>query len=138
MKGIRLDHIGIAVNNLEEGAKFWKLLGLLDDEDVEVNSEQGVKIQFLSTLQGEPTRIELLEPINPETPVGKFIASRGVGVQQLAFEVEDIKETIEHLLNNGIIMIDETPKSGAHGCLIAFVHPKSCGGVLVELFQKQH
>ncbi|MBT4059473.1 MAG: methylmalonyl-CoA epimerase [Euryarchaeota archaeon] len=138
MKGIRLDHIGIAVNNLEEGAKFWKLLGLLDDEDVEVNSEQGVKIQFLSTLQGEPTRIELLEPINPETPVGKFIASRGVGVQQLAFEVEDIKETIEHLLNNGIKMIDETPKSGAHGCLIAFVHPKSCGGVLVELVQKQH
>jgi methylmalonyl-CoA/ethylmalonyl-CoA epimerase len=138
MKGIRLDHIGIAVNNLEEGAKFWKLLGLLDDEDVEVNSEQGVKIQFLSTLQGEPTRIELLEPINPETPVGKFIASRGVGVQQLAFEVEDIKETIEHLLNNGIKMIDETPKSGAHGCLIVFVHPKSCGGVLVELVQKQH
>jgi methylmalonyl-CoA/ethylmalonyl-CoA epimerase len=138
MKGIRLDHIGIAVNNLEEGAKFWKLLGLLDDEDVEVNSEQGVKIQFLSTLQGEPIRIELLEPINPETPVGKFIASRGVGVQQLAFEVEDIKETIEHLLNNGIKMIDETPKSGAHGCLIAFVHPKSCGGVLVELVQKQH
>ncbi|MBC8437800.1 MAG: methylmalonyl-CoA epimerase [Euryarchaeota archaeon] len=133
---IRLDHIGIAVNSLEEGAEFWNLLGLVNQSDLELNEEQGVKIQFLSTGEGDTPKIELLEPTGPETPIGRFISRKGVGVQQLAFQVDDIEEMINHLMNNGIVMIDESPKNGSHGTRIAFVHPKSTGGVLVELVEK--
>ena len=136
MSKIRLDHIGIAVNNLDEGEKFWKLLGLLSDGNDEENHEQGVNIRFLSTDKGDPARIELLSPISQDTPIGRFIEKRGQGIQQIAFEVEDLQQTIQELINSGIDMIDDSPKSGAHGTKIAFVHPKSTGGVLVELLEK--
>jgi len=136
MSKIRLDHIGIAVNNLDEGEKFWKLLGLLSDGNDEENHEQGVNIRFLSTEKGDPARIELLSPTSQDTPIGRFIEKRGQGIQQIAFEVEDLQQTIQELINSGIDMIDESPKSGAHGTKIAFVHPKSTGGVLVELLEK--
>ena len=136
MSKIRLDHIGIAVNNLDEGEKFWKLLGLLSDGNDEENHEQGVNIRFLSTEKGDPTRIELLSPTSQDTPIGRFIEKRGQGIQQIAFEVEDLQQTIQELINSGIHMIDDSPKSGAHGTKIAFVHPRSTGGVLVELLEK--
>ncbi len=136
MSKIRLDHIGIAVNNLDEGEKFWKLLGLLSDGNDEENHEQGVNIRFLSTEKGDPARIELLSPTSQDTPIGRFIEKRGQGIQQIAFEVEDLQQTIQELINSGIDMIDDSPKSGAHGTKIAFVHPKSTGGVLVELLEK--
>ena len=136
MSKIRLDHIGIAVNNLDEGEKFWKLLGLLSDGNDEENHEQGVNIRFLSTEKGDPARIELLSPTSQDTPIGRFIEKRGQGIQQIAFEVEDLQQTIKELINSGIDMIDDSPKSGAHGTKIAFVHPKSTGGVLVELLEK--
>lgn len=135
--GIRLDHIGIAVNDLEQGVKFWELLGLTTSKEVETNEEQGVKILFLSTKQGPTPDIELLEPTGPDTSIGQFISKRGPGIQQLAFEVDDISQIISQLQSNGVEMIDEIPKIGAGGNKIAFVHPKSTGGVLVELVQKE-
>ncbi|MBO57621.1 MAG: methylmalonyl-CoA epimerase [Euryarchaeota archaeon] len=137
MARIRLDHIGIAVNSLDDGEKFWKMLGLTSDEDDETNHEQGVNIRFLKTSDlSQPPQIELLSPTSSDTPVGKFIEKRGQGVQQLAFEVDDLQTMIDELLDSGIQMIDKTPKAGANGAKIAFVHPKSTGGVLVELLEK--
>ena len=136
---IRLDHIGIAVNSLDEGEKFWRLLGLIpEDEDEEVE-DQGVKTRFIPIAK-EPQKaamIELLEPTGDDTPIGRFIEKRGVGIQQICFQVDDIHELINKLLDSGITMIDEKPRIGSKNCLIAFVHPKSTGGVLVELSQKQ-
>lgn len=134
---IRLDHIGIAVNDLEQGVKFWELLGLTTSKEVETNEEQGVKILFLSTAEGPAPNIELLEPTGQDTPIGQFISKRGPGIQQLAFEVDDIFQIISQLQSNGVEMIDEIPKIGAGGNKIAFVHPKSTGGVLVELVEKE-
>lgn len=135
---IRLDHIGIAVNNLDDGEKFWRLLGLIPEGDDEEVIDQGVITRFIPIAETEqmPALIELLEPTGDDTPIGKFIAKRGVGIQQICFEVEDLVVMIEHLINSGIRMIDSEPRTGSKNCLIAFVHPKSTGGVLVELSQK--
>ena len=94
--------------------------------------------RFFATSDGDTRKpmIELLEPTGDDTPVGKFLAKRGPGVQQICFRVEDIDEMISMLISNGIIMIDSEPRIGAHGAKIAFVHPKSTGGVLVELAEK--
>ena len=134
---IRLDHIGIAVNSLDEGEKFWRLLGLVPESKDEEVADQGVKTRFIpiANQAQEPAMIELLEPTGPDTPIGKFISKRGVGIQQICFQVKDINLLISKLLDSGITMIDEVPKLGSKNCLIAFVHPKSTGGVLVELSQ---
>ncbi len=134
---IYLDHIGIACENLENASNFWSLLGLIRGKD-EIVEDQGVTTRFFSTSSNDPDtpKIELLEPTNENTPIGKFLSKRGPGVQQVCFRVEDINEVISTLLDNGIHMIDTEPKAGAHGAMIAFVHPKSTGGVLVELAQK--
>ena len=79
--------------------------------------------------------IELLEPTSEDTPIGRFIEKRGIGIQQICFEVDDIYQLIDELLKSGVKMIDEVPRNGSKNCLIAFVHPKSTGGVLVELSQ---
>ena len=131
---IYLDHIGIACENLEDSSGFWRLLGLLQGDD-ELVEEQGVVTRFFSTSPDDPNtpKVELLEPTAQDTPIGKFLTKRGPGVQQICFRVENIKEMISILLENGIKMIDEEPRDGAHGAKIAFVHPKSTGGVLVEL-----
>ena len=89
----------------------------------------------ISNEMSTPASIELLEPTGENTPVGKFIAKRGVGIQQICFEVSNLNDLIKKLIKNGINMIDEIPRDGAHGKMIAFVHPKSTGGVLVELAQ---
>ena len=136
---IYLDHIGIACDNLDEGSKFWNLIGLTQGDD-ELVEEQGVVTRFFSTSSNDPVtpKIELLEPTGPDTPIGKFLSKRGPGVQQICFRVENLEETIALLINNGVKMIDTEPRNGAHGALIAFVHPKSTGGVLVELAQKSN
>mgnify|MGYP001430346888 CR=1 FL=1 len=135
---IRLDHIGIAVNDLDEGEKFWKLLGLIPSEGDEEVSDQGVITRFIPIAKEEqkPAMIELLEPTGEDTPIGKFIEKRGIGIQQICFEVEDITLMIDNLVSSGVRMIDSEPRLGSKDCLIAFVHPKSTGGVLVELSQK--
>mgnify|MGYP006226820759 FL=1 len=134
---IYLDHIGIACNNLDDASPFWRLIGLQQGKD-ETVIEQGVTTRFFATSDGDTRKpmVELLEPTEDDTPIGKFLAKRGPGVQQICFRVEDIDEMISMLTSNGIIMIDSEPRVGAHGAKIAFVHPKSTGGVLVELAEK--
>ena len=134
---IRLDHIGIAVNDLNQAEKFWNLLGIRANQPDEEVTDQGVITRFMpiSKEMSTPASIELLEPTGENTPVGKFIAKRGVGIQQICFEVSNLNDLIKKLIKNGINMIDEIPRDGAHGKMIAFVHPKSTGGVLVELAQ---
>ena len=136
---IYLDHIGIACENLEQSSKFWDLIGLLQGDD-ELVEDQGVVTRFFSTSSNDPTspKIELLEATGPDTPIGKFLSKRGPGVQQVCFRVENLENMIAHLIDNGVVMIDNEPRNGAHGALIAFVHPKSTGGVLVELAQKSN
>ena len=136
---IHVDHIGIAVDTLEEGSRFWRLLGLLGQEDDELVEDQGVTTRFFSTStsnnQDHPTQIELLEPTGPDTPIGRFISKKGKGVQQICFRVGDLNGLISHLISHGVVMIDSVPRKGSGGKMIAFVHPKSTGGVLVELTQ---
>ncbi len=134
---IYLDHIGIACDDLDQSSSFWKLIGLLQGDD-ELVEDQGVITRFFSTSSNDPStpKIELLQPTGPDTPIGKFLSKRGPGVQQVCFRVEDLEAMIALLLENDIQMIDNEPRKGAHGALIAFVHPKSTGGVLVELAQK--
>ncbi len=140
---IHIDHIGIATNNLDEASQFWNLIGLEMAANDETVADQGVTTRFFSTSpnQGEhdhPPMVELLEPTGPNTPIGKFLNKRGPGVQQVCFRVSDLQGLIGHLMANGIVMIDETPRLGAGGKRIAFVHPKSTGGVLVELTESNH
>ena len=134
---IYLDHIGIACENLDDSSSFWSLLGLIQGDD-ELVEDQGVTTRFFSTSENDPStpKIELLEPTGEDTPIGRFLSKRGPGVQQVCFRVEDIDSVISLMLENGIQMIDTEPRKGAHGAMIAFVHPKSTGGVLVELAQK--
>ena len=134
-KNVSVDHIGIATKSLAESEVFWKMLGFVQDLDDEVVSEQGVKVRYLSSpaLSSESTRIELLEPTAEDTPIGKFLAKRGPGVQQICIRVDDLESTLNYLDKEGVELIDKKPKIGANGALIAFVHPKSTGGVLVEL-----
>ena len=132
MTGGTIDHIGIATSSLDESQQLWAILGFTQGDD-KINSEQGVKIRFMNG--NTSTRIELLEPLGDDTPVGKFISKNGPGVQQIAVRVADIQETISHLLSAGVKMVSETPTLGADGHRIAFVHPSSAGGVLIELVE---
>ena len=135
---IEIDHIGIATNTLEEGSKFWTILGLEAQGLDDFVEDQGVTTRFfpLSSSETKGPNIELLEPSGPDTPIGKFLAKRGEGIQQLCLSVDNLELMITHLIKNGIIMIDQIPRKGAHDSIIAFVHPKSTGGVLVELKQR--
>ena len=99
-----------------------------------MNDEQGVRIKMFEG-SGLTSRLELLEPLGPDTPLGRFISKRGIGIQQLAVKVGDIESTISLLMESGVRMIDEQPVKGASGSMIAFVHPSSAGGVLVELVE---
>lgn len=133
----RLDHIAIAVPNLEDSLEFYtKQLGmnLITIETVE---EQGVRV---AKVDAGNTHIELLEPLSPDTPVGKFLAKRGSGLHHICMGVDDIVDQVSCLLEANVDMIDKQPKVGAEGARIAFVHPKATGGVLLELSQpvKEH
>lgn len=136
---IYIDHIGIATNDLDDASTFWNLLGLEQKKDDETVEEQGVTTRFFSTsvttTNQSPAMVELLEPTGPDTPVGRFLAKRGQGIQQLCFRVGDLHGLLAHLKENGVRLINEEPTRGAGGKLIAFVHPSSTGGVLVELTQ---
>ena len=136
MDEVSIDHVGIATNSLEVASEFWEALGFIRTGD-HMNEQQGVSIRmFNSTLDGEAgASIELLEPIGPDTPIGKFLANRGEGIQQLAIRVPDIQETMARLDGLGVRMIDREPVPGATGTMIAFVHPSCTGGVLVELVE---
>lgn len=129
----KIDHIGIAVKSLEASLPLYtenlklKLLGI---EEVE---SEGVKVAFLKV--GE-SKIELLEPLNSESPIAKFIEKKGEGIHHIALGVDNIKDRIKEIKENGLPMINDEPKTGAGGAQIAFMHPKSAGGVLYELCEK--
>ena len=135
LSGHALDHIAIAVQNLDEALAFYKTALGLPEIGIEVVAEQGVRVAKLDIGN---THIELLEPLSPETPVGKFLANKGPGLHHICVNVDDINSELAKLKYQGMRLIDETPKIGAGGAKIAFVHPKSTGGVLLELSQPQN
>lgn len=131
---MKIDHIGIATEKIDESLALWRdVLGLEVDSTEDV-TEQGVRVAMLPI--GE-SHIELLEPLSPETPVGKFLQKRGPGLHHVAVRVTDIHASLAHLKEQGIRLIDENPRVGAGGCLVAFVHPSSANGVLLELVQPE-
>jgi methylmalonyl-CoA/ethylmalonyl-CoA epimerase len=131
---MKIDHIGIATRQLEEGLAVWRdALGLTIDSTEEI-AEQGVRVAMLAV--GE-THVELLEALTPDSPVGKFLAKRGPGIHHIALEIDDIAASLKELKSKGARLIDETPRVGAGGCLVAFVHPSSTDGVLLELVQRR-
>ena len=130
---MKLDHIGIATNQLAESLAVWRDALGLEIDSVEEVAEQGVRVMMLPL--GE-THVELLEPTSPDSPVGKFLASRGPGIHHLAIEVEDIHAALSDLARKGARLIDKNPRIGAGGCLVAFIHPSSTNGVLLELVQR--
>ena len=127
-----VNHIGIATPSLDDSVELWSKLGFTPSED-KINEDQGVKIRYLKGSGN--TRIELLEPLSEETPVGRFINSRGPGVQQIAIDVDDIESMISDLIGIGVRMVSEIPVIGSDGLRIAFVHPSSTGGILIELVE---
>ena len=129
----KVEHIGIAVKDLEVSNKlFASLLGEKHYKEEEVVSE-GVKTSFFKS---GPNKIELLQATNPESPIAKFINKKGEGVHHIAFAVSDIKAEIERLKKEGFIVLNETPKKGADNKWVAFLHPKTTNGVLIELCQE--
>ena len=131
----KINHIGIAVNDLEAAIPYYRDQLKMTFEGTEVVEEQKVKVAFL--LVGE-SRIELLEPTATDSPVAKFLEKNGQGVHHVAYEVADIEAALADLKEQGVRLIDEKPRLGAHGSLIAFLHPKATGGVLTEICQPQH
>lgn len=129
----KIDHVGIAVNDLEAALKLYRDQIGLECSGTEVVEEQKVKVAFFPVGQ---SKIELLESTDPDGPVGKFIEKKGEGVHHLSFRVSDIEERIKQLKEQGVALIDEKPRYGAGGARIAFLHPKSTGGVLIELCER--
>jgi methylmalonyl-CoA/ethylmalonyl-CoA epimerase len=131
---MKISHLGIATKGIDEALKFWQdALGLENIHTEEV-VEQKVRVAMLPI--GE-TKIELLEPTSEDSPIAKFIEKRGAGIHHIAVEVENIEESLAKLKSQGARLIDEKPRTGAEGCLIAFVHPSAAGGVLLELIQEK-
>jgi methylmalonyl-CoA/ethylmalonyl-CoA epimerase len=135
MKPSHIEHIGIAVNNLESAIEFYeKILGL-KCYNIEEIKDQKVKTAFFRVGN---TKIELLESTSPDGAVGKFIASRGEGIHHIAFAFNNIEKQLKHAENNGIMLIDTKPRKGAEGLDIAFLHPKSTAGVLIEFCEDKN
>lgn len=129
---MKVEHIGIATRSIEEALGFWRDALGLEVKHTETVEEQGVRVAMLPI--GEP-RIELLEPTGPDSPVAKFLEKRGPGIHHVAVRVADIRAALARLKAAGARLIDEEPRIGAGECLVAFVHPASSGGVLLELVQ---
>ncbi|MTG96919.1 MULTISPECIES: methylmalonyl-CoA epimerase [Myroides] len=129
----KIEHIGIAVKDLQDSnILFSKLLNTMPYKQETVESE-GVTTSFFQT---GPNKIELLEATNPDSPIAKFIEKKGEGIHHIAFEVDNIEEEIIRLKAEGFTVLNETPKKGADNKLVAFLHPKSSNGVLIELCQE--
>lgn len=134
MKALRVDHIGIAVKNLDEALKFYTEVLGLEATGTEEVAEQKVKVAFLPCGDSE---LELLESTSPDGPIAKFIEKNGEGIQHIAIRVDNIEATLAELKEKGVRLIDEKPRYGAGGASIAFLHPKATGGVLLELSERK-
>ena len=129
---MKINHLGIATKGIDEALKFWQDALGLENVHTEIVEDQKVRVAMLPI--GE-TRIELLEPTSEDSPISKFLEKRGGGIHHIAVEVEDIEASLKKLKAEGVRLIDETPRIGAEGSLVAFVHPSSANGVLLELIQ---
>lgn len=132
---MKIEHIGIATRAIEEAVGFWRDALGLEVVDTEEVAEQKVRVAMLPI--GE-SRVELLEPTSPDSPIAKFLEKRGPGIHHIAVRVDDIRSTLARLKSEGARLIDETPRTGAGGSLVAFVHPSSASGVLVELVEQNN
>ncbi|MDY0313051.1 MAG: methylmalonyl-CoA epimerase [Desulfobacterales bacterium] len=133
MKIMKIDHLGIAVNSIEDGKKFWTDILGLSFQGTETVAEQKVTTAFFPVGESE---VELLESTAPDGPIAKYIEKKGAGIQHVALRVENIEAALAELKEKGVQLIDQIPRHGAGGAKIAFLHPKATGGVLVELCQR--
>lgn len=129
---MKINHLGIATKGIEDALKFWSDSLGLENVHTEIVEDQKVRVAMLPL--GE-SRIELLEPTSDDSPISKFLEKRGGGIHHIAVEVDDIDASLAQLKAKGARLIDEVPRVGAEGCLVAFVHPSSANGVLLELVQ---
>jgi methylmalonyl-CoA/ethylmalonyl-CoA epimerase len=133
MNATHIEHLGIAVANLEESIKYYEEVLGFKCYSIEEVKDQKVKTAFFKVGQ---TKIELLESTSPDGPIGKFIEKKGQGIHHIAFAVEGLQESLDEVKSKGIQLIDEKPRPGAEGLSIAFLHPKSTYGVLTELCEE--
>jgi methylmalonyl-CoA/ethylmalonyl-CoA epimerase len=131
---MKINHLGIATNGIEEALKFWGDALGLENVHTETVEDQKVRVAMLPI--GE-SRVELLEPTADDSPISRFLEKRGGGLHHIAVEVDDIEAALERLKQAGMRLIDETPRIGAENCKVAFVHPAASGGVLLELVEPQ-
>ena len=129
---MKINHLGIATNGIDDALKFWADALGLENVHTETVEDQKVRVAMLPI--GE-SRVELLEPTSDDSPISNFLEKRGGGIHHIAVEVEDIEASLAKLKAQGMRLIDESPRIGAEGCLVAFVHPAASGGVLLELVQ---
>ncbi|MCD6419279.1 MAG: methylmalonyl-CoA epimerase [Synergistetes bacterium] len=129
----KIDHIGIAVESIQEALKFYEEMLGIKCTGIEEVASQKVKMAFLPIGESE---LELLESTDPEGPIGKFIAKRGQGLHHIALRVDNLEDALNELKEKGVRLIDEKPRPGAGGAKIAFVHPKSSNGILLELCER--
>jgi len=129
---MKINHLGIATKGIDEALNFWSDALGLENVHTEVVEDQKVRVAMLPI--GE-SRIELLEPTSEDSPISKFLEKRGGGIHHIAVEVDDIEASLAQLKAKGMRLIDESARIGAEGCLVAFVHPASANGVLLELVQ---
>ena len=129
---MKINHLGIATKGIDEALKFWSDALGLENVHTEIVEDQKVRVAMLPI--GE-SRIELLEPTSEDSPISKFLEKRGGGIHHIAVEVDDIEASLAQLKAKGMRLIDESPRIGAEGCLVAFVHPAATNGVLLELVQ---
>ena len=132
---MKINHLGIATKGIDEALKFWENALGLENVHTETVEDQKVRVAMLPI--GE-ARIELLEATTEDSPIAKFVEKRGGGIHHIAVEVENIEESLAKLKAEGMRLIDEKPRIGAEGCLVAFVHPAAANGVLLELVQSEN
>jgi methylmalonyl-CoA/ethylmalonyl-CoA epimerase len=131
----RIDHIGVAVDDLDAAIDLYTQKFQLAEQHREVVEEQGVEAVLLEIGEGH---VELLKPLAPETAVGKFLAAKGPGLHHVAYQTSDIDAALEQVKAAGLQLIDETPRIGIRGSRVAFLHPKATGGVLTEIVEPKH
>lgn len=130
----KIDHVGLAVKNLDETLAFYRDVLGIQAQSIEDYAPDKIRTAFLEV--GDAS-FEIMEPTSPESPVARFLESRGQGMHHISLEVDDLREELRKLQAKGVALVDKEPRQGAHQ-IVAFVHPKSTGGVLIELTQKPH
>jgi methylmalonyl-CoA/ethylmalonyl-CoA epimerase len=133
----RIDHVGIACHRLEEKIPFYEATFGLTVVSIEVNEDQGVREAMLHVADGPAgaSYVQLVEPLSPDTTVGRFLERRGEGVHHIGYGVDDVQAALDSIGGSGVRLLDERPRHGSMGAAIAFLHPKDVGGVLTELVQ---